>query len=232
MKTRLLSCLGPLAVVALLGCSGDQPPPAQSPEPTATATAAPPPPPETAAQTAAPAPSEAPDAGAAKPKPSANSGRPSVVKSDSKEVTDTFGSIPGAKIEIGDKEKAVLKIPEHALHGATNITFKIDTRGKSGGGQVGNIYRITSVIPPSGNPSNVETNGPPFELQMPAGSKKDANLALGYIEVDDKGREKVKWQIIAPKRIDDVTNTAYFEFGALGDVFLHVTTKAPTGDKK
>jgi hypothetical protein len=74
----------------------------------------------------------------------------------------------------------------------------------------------------------VTSDGPPFELQMPAGSKKDANLAVGTLEIDDKDREKLTWKVYAPKRIDDAIGIAYFDLPALGDAFLHITVKPPT----
>ena len=42
---------------------------------------------------------------------------------------------------------------------------------------------------------------------------------------NDKG--KIKWTIVAPKRIDDSRNVAIYELSALPSGFLHVTTKAP-----
>jgi hypothetical protein len=149
-----------------------------------------------------------------------------VLKSDAKEITDTFGS-PPAKLELGDKEIATLRLPEGALSKGTVITFKIDPRGKTTGGQIGKIYSLQAVVPPSTSPDQVPTSGPPFELELPAGSKKDANLAIG-IE-DDKG--KIKWTIVAPKRIDDARNMAVFQLDTLPSAFLHVTSKPPTAAK-
>jgi hypothetical protein len=149
-----------------------------------------------------------------------------MVKSDAAEVSDTFGTNQPAKIELGEKDLAVLRIPSGALAHATNITFKLDPRGKSQPPMVGKLYRLLSVYPPSTTPEpKVETNnGEPFVLELPAGAKKEANLAIGV--EDDKG--KVKWTIVAPKRIDDVRNVAVFELTALPSAWLHVTTKAVT----
>jgi hypothetical protein len=69
--------------------------------------------------------------------------------------------------------------------------------------------------------------GGPFELQLPAGNKKDANLALGEI-----GGGRVTWKVIAPKKIDDVAGIAYFEITELNDHYVHVTTKAVTEPAK
>ena len=66
----------------------------------------------------------------------------------------------------------------------------------------------------------------------PARNKKDANLAIGKIVTDDKGREKIEWTIVAPVKIDDVAGTAHFELKSLPNAFLHVTTKAPTEPKQ
>jgi hypothetical protein len=66
--------------------------------------------------------------------------------------------------------------------------------------------------------------GDPFILELPAGAKKDANLAIGVD--DDKGR--VKWTVVAPKRIDDARNVAVFELTTLPPAWFHVTAKAPT----
>jgi len=63
---------------------------------------------------------------------------------------------------------------------------------------------------------------------MPAGDKKDANLAIGEISTDDKGKPKIVWTVVAPVKIDDTTAAARFEIKALSDAYLHVTTKAVT----
>jgi hypothetical protein len=150
-----------------------------------------------------------------------------VLKMAAEEIVDTFGVSP-AKLELGEQEKATLKIPENALTVGVNITFKLDKKGKSGGAQVGKIYRITPVIPPAGEPSKVQTAGPPFELALPAGNKKEANLAFGEVVIDDKGKEKIVWTVLAPLKIDDATATAYFELPSLSDAFLHITTRPVT----
>ena len=216
------SCALTLVVALAVACGSEPPPPAETPKPTPVAT---PEPAATAEATAAPADSAAPDADAGAPKKT-GSGRPPILKSDPVEITDTFGSTPAARLEIGDQELASLRIPENALDRGTNVTFKLDAKGKNGGGLVGKVYRVTMIIPPSGTPTKITSGGDPFELRLPAGNKKDANLAMGEITVDDKGKEKVVWTVIAPTKIDDATATAYFDVPALGDQWLHVTTKA------
>jgi hypothetical protein len=233
------------AAAALIACGGGTPnpaapadtglplaTPAPAPAPAAPASAAPV---ETsaAAASAAPAASGAPSADAPSDKPKrVSSGRPAVLKQDSAEVTDTFGSSPPAKITIGDTSPSVLVIPEFALDRGYNITFKLDKKGKSTGVPVGKIFHVMGQVGGSPSYTTIVSAGPPFELQMPAGSKKDANLAIGAITQDEKtGRESVTWKVIAPKRIDDAAGIAYFELTELPDAYLHVTTKpASSGD--
>ena len=230
MKT-LATCVpvGFCALVLLAACGGEPAPvappapteaPAVTPAPTASATAE-----------ATPAPSAKPSATAATDMPAPvkqSSGRPIVLMADSKELTGTFGSSPGAKLELGDKEKITLRIPEFALSTrGTIITIKIDPKGKANGSLIGKILRVTTFAP-AGAAEPAASEGPPFELQMPAGNKKDANLAVGTVAVDDKGNEKITWKVTAPKRIDDVAGIAYFELMTLGDSFIHVTAKAPS----
>jgi hypothetical protein len=217
------SCGLTLAVTLAAACGSEPPPPPETPKAPVTA----PEPVATTEPTAAPADSAAPapDADAGAPK-KASSGRPPILKSDALEITDTFGSTPAARLEIGDKELASLRIPENALDRGTNVTFKLDAKGKNGGGLVGKVYRITLIIPPSGTPTKITSGGDPFEIRLPAGNKKDANLAMGEITVDDKGKEKVVWTVVAPTKIDDATATAYFDVPSLGDQWIHVTTKA------
>jgi hypothetical protein len=216
-----------VAGIALSAC-GETPPPAspssgELPLKMSTATAAPLPPP-----TAEPTPTAAPTASAsaaptAAPDPNADS-RPPVLKMDPTEITDTFGVSPGAKLELGPEgEKAILRIPENAFSTGVNVTFKLDPKAKAAGGLVGKIYHLTSMVPPSGTPEKVATAGRPFQLQLPAGNKKDANLAIG-----EAGGAKINWKIIAPLKIDDVSGTAFFELTELGDLYLHVTTRPVT----
>jgi hypothetical protein len=150
-----------------------------------------------------------------------------LLKSGPEEVADSFGSSP-AKLEIGEGQRATLRIPEDALSSGVNLTFKIDKKGKSNGPPVGKIYRLIPIIPPAGEPTRIETTGPAFELALPAGDQKDANLALGELGTDDKGKPKIVWTVIAPVKIDDVTATAHFELKSLPDAYLHITTKPPT----
>lgn len=205
---------GELPLVVPSGTPAAQPPASAEPEPSAAPTAS-----ASASAAARPALTTA-------PLPEGCS-RPPFVKSDEKEVTDTFGSSPCAKIQIGtETEFAVLRIPENAFTTGTNVTFKLDPKGKSTGVVIGKIYRLQSIIPPAGEPTKVVSAGPSFEIQLPAGAKKDANLAVGQI-----GEGKITWKVIAPIKIDDVTNLATYLISELGDLYLHVTTKAVTPDK-
>ena len=208
--------LAALAVV-LSGCGGDASPGAQSPE----ATAAPP-----AGSQATPQPSAASSgsaAASASASPPKGSGRPVVLKSDEREISDTFGSTPGAKLVLGSGRGAVvLHIPEGALREPMVITFKVDTKGKSAGGLQGAIYRIEPVIPPSPTPESAESVGPPFEVDIPA--RKTTNLAVGV--EDEHG--KVTWTIVAPTRMDEARGTAHFELPTLPAGWLHTTSRAAT----
>jgi hypothetical protein len=227
MKTLVTRApVGFCALVLLAACGGEPAPvappapteaPVVAPAPTATAEAKPP------APSAAPSGSASADMPVA-PKPS--SGRTAVLMSDSIELNGTFGSGQGAKLELGDKEKMTLKIPENAFGKGVTLNFKIDAKGKAGGGLIGKILHLTLSVPPATEPATVTSEGDPFELQMPAGTKKDANLAVGTVTVDDKGREKITWKIISPKRIDDAIGVAYFDLATLSESFLHVTSKA------
>ena len=212
------------ALALIFAACGGEPAPVGPPQPTETPSAAPAPPPP-------PPPTAAPSASASsapvKAPPKQSSGRPAVTKSDPKEITDSFGSSPGAKLELGDKEVATLRIPEGALRQATNITFKLDARGKTHGPPIGKVYQLTANYPPAGTPVSVDSEGLPFLLELPAGPKKTANLAIGV--EGDKG--KVKWTVVVPKRIDDARNMAMFELPNLPSAWLHITVKAPTGGK-
>jgi hypothetical protein len=229
--------LSALSALGLFACSGDPQPPPVVPATTA---------PETKQETETATPenkeapaAETPDAGAAdaqasKPKPASSQGggRPPVLKSDPEGITDTFGSTPGAKLEIGEGEDiAVLRLPEGTLDRGYNITFRLEPKGKSLGVPVGKIYRTLTQVAGSPNFSKLESVGSPFQLVFPAGNKKDANLAIGEIITDSNAREKIVWRIIAPLKIDDVLGRAHFELTWLADAFLHITTKAPTENK-
>lgn len=238
-----------LTALVLVACGGGTPTPAAPGEgeglplstpsalpvsaPAAPASAAP-----SAVESAAPAASAAPSADPAADKPKrVSSGRPSVLKQDATEITDTFGSSPPAKLTIGDTAPAVLVIPEFALERGHNITFKLEPKGKSDGLPVGKVFHVMAQVGGSPNFTTVVSVGPAFQLQMPAGSKKNANLAIGSISQDAKtGRETVSWKVIAPKRIDDATGVAYFELTELPDAYVHVTAKpvssADAGGKK
>jgi hypothetical protein len=215
--------------VALLlfaaACGGEPPPPPAPPTPPApVAATTPPPAPE-------PAPSAAPsaDAEASKPK---SSGRPPVIFANATELTETFGSSPGAKVEIGsDKDRAVFRIPENALRVSHNIGFKLDTKGKSAGGQVGKIYHVIPNIPPNPTPVTIDSPDIPFVIGLANGGKKDLNLAVGKITTDDKGHEKIVWTIYPAKTPDDGAGLTIFEVPSLGDEYVHLTSKPPDAKK-
>ena len=214
MKTLLAK--GAVAALSLAACA-NEPTAATAPQPTETPSATPPPP-EPAATASAKA---SASAAAEAPKPSQSSGRPMVLKSDPSEISDTFGSSPGAKLELGDKDVATLRLPEGALPSTTTvITFKIEKGARSAGALVGLVYSLRAVQPPNQTPTQVESNGPPFVLELPLGNRKEASLAIGV--EDDKGW--VKWATVAAKRIDDSRKVGIFELATLPSGLVHVTT--------
>ena len=225
MKTpSILRLLAPVPVLALiLSSCGNEPGPSAAPQPTETPSAAPAPAPAPAPVASATASASA-SAAAQAPKPSQNSGRPLVLKSDPSEISDTFGSSPGAKLELGEgKDMATLRLPEGAMPTtSTVVTFKIDKSAKSTGGLIGKVYSLLNVQPPDQSPQQVAANGPTFQLELPTGGRKEVNLAIG---VDD-GKGKVKWTIVAPKSVDDSRKVAIFELTTLPSGWLHATTKA------
>lgn len=235
-KWPLLSVLllaAPLIAVACGDTTKEATPP---PQPTAEASAAPtveasaaptaePSAAPTAEASAAPTASGAASAPPDKPK---LSGRPPVLVQDAKSITETLGFSPGAKLEIGEKEIATLRIPEGAFTTATNVTFQIDTKCKTTGLVTGKLYKITPTIPPASTPSAVPSNnGTPYILILPNNKKKDVNLAVGNYGKDAKGNETLTWKIYAPQKTDDAAGTSEFSLDILPDACLHLTNKAP-----
>ena len=232
-RSLLLCSLLFAAPLAAVACSDGTPNADTPPQPTSAPTAAP-----TAEVTAAPTaeptaaptaePTAAPTASAAPDKPK-SSGRPPVLLADPKTITDTFGYSPGAKLELGDKDIATLRIPEGSFTTATNVTFALDTKCKTTGLVFGRTYKITPVIPPASTPAAVPSNnGSPFILVMPTAKKKDLNLAIGNFTKDAKGNEIMKWTIVAPKSADEAAGTAQYELDTLPDGCIHLTNKAPS----
>ncbi|MDI3284961.1 hypothetical protein [Polyangium sp. 15x6] len=228
LRTSILG-LPALALAFAAACGGEPTPPPANPEPPPAATPTPAPTetptaaPETPPQPTATASAEAP------PPPKSVEERPPVLMSSDKELQSIFTTSPGAKLELGDDSgRAVFRLREGSLGSPHIITFKIDPKGKSTGVPIGKIYRLLVQIENSPDLPTLETLDKPFEFSFPAGNKKDANLAIGEVKVDDKGREKITWTVYAPEKIDDATGTAFFKIKAIGNYFMHVTAKPPT----
>jgi hypothetical protein len=235
LRWTLFCALFGAAPLAAVACSDSTPNPDVAPQPTAAATATP-----TAEATAAPTgeATAAPTGGAtataaatAAPAPDKpkSSGRPPVLLQDAKSITDTFGYTPGAKLELGEKEIATLRIPEGALGQATNVTFALDTKCKSHGIVTGKLYKITPTLPPAPTPASVPSNsGTPFVLILPGVKKKDLNLAIGTFTKDAKGGESIQWRVLGPTKADEATGMFEFNMDTLPDGCVHLTNKPPT----
>lgn len=235
LRWTLFCALFGAAPLAAVACSDGTPPPEPPPQPTAETTAAP-----TVAATAAPtaAPTAEPTAeptgtaaasAAPVPDKTKSSGRPPVLLADPKSITDTLGSSPGAKMELGDKEITTLRIPEGAFSQATNVTFAIDTKCKTTGVVTGKLYKITPAIPPESKAVSIPSNnGAPFVLIMPGTKKRDLNLAIGSFTKDAKGNETLQWKVLAPAKTDESTGMFEFHLDTLPDGCVHLTNKPPT----
>jgi len=218
-----------LVAFGFAACGGEPTPPPAKPEPTLKPTAS-----EKPSSTPEPTPeptttASASASAATPPPPPVAQERPPVLMSSESELSGLFATSPGAKLELGDDAgRAVFRIREGTLPSPFVITFKVDPKGKSTGVPIGKIYRMIVQVENSQSLPTVETQDKPFELTFPAGAKKEANLAIGAIITDDSGREKITWTIVAPEKIDDATNTAFFKIKQIGNSWLHVTAKPAT----
>lgn len=156
-----------------------------------------------------------------------------MLMSDDEELRAPVSMSPGAKFELGDDSgRAVFRIREGALSSPHIFTFKVDKKGKTTGIPVGKVYRTLVQIENSSETPKLDTVDKPFEFTFPTAGKKDVNLAIGEVVVDDKGREKITWTIVAPEKIDESMNVAFFKLPAVGNFFMHMTLKAPTAPAK
>jgi hypothetical protein len=226
---RLLLVALPVVTAAVaIGCGGDSKPPAEKPEATAKLPPPPPPPPPAATEEPPP-PATSASAATPPPPPTSSQERPPVLMSDEKELRAPVSSSPGAKFEIGDDTgRAIFRIREGALSSAHVFTFKVDPKAKSTGIPVGKTYRLIVQVENSSDLPKLDTVDKPFEFTFPTAGKKDANLAVGEITTDAKGIEKITWTIVAPEKVDESTNTAFFKMPAVGNFVFHMTLKAPT----
>jgi hypothetical protein len=221
-----LFALPVVTAAVAVGCGGDSTPPPAKPEVTAKT---PPPPPPPAATEETPPPATSASAATPPPPPPSSSERPPVLMSDEKELRAPVSSSPGAKFELGDDSgRAIFRIREGALSSAHVFTFKVDPKAKSTGIPVGKTYRLIVQVENSSDLPKLDTVDKPFEFTFPTSGKKEANLAIGEITTDAKGIEKITWTIIAPEKVDESMNTAFFKVPAVGNFVLHMTLKAPT----
>lgn len=136
---------------------------------------------------------------------------------------------PGAKFELGDDTgRAIFRIREGALSSAHVFTFKVDPKAKTTGVPVGKTYSLLVQIENSSETPKLDTVDKPFEFTFPTAGKKGVNLAIGEITVDPKGNEKITWSIVAPEKVDDSMNTAFFKLPSVGRFIMHLTLKAVT----
>lgn len=219
--------LSALFTTVAVGCGGESAkPPPNKPEVKAEATT---PPPAASEETPPPPPATSASAATPPPPPPSSSERPPVLMSDEKELRAPVAMSPGAKFEIGDDSgRAIFRIREGALSSAHVFTFKLDPKAKTTGIPVGKTYRLLVQVENSSETPKLDTVDKPFEFTFPTAGKKEANLAIGEITVDSKGIEKTTWTIIAPEKVDESTNTAFFKIPAVGHFIMHMTLKAPT----
>lgn len=216
--------LSALTATVAVGCGGDS---AKQPAKSEVTKAPPPPPPPPPVDE--PPPATSASAATPPPPPPSSSERPPVLMSDEKELRAPVSMSPGAKFELGDDTgRAIFRIREGALSSAHIFTFKVDPKAKSTGVPVGKTYRLIVQVENSQELPKLDTVDKPFEFTFPTAGKKEANLAIGEITTDAKGVEKITWTIVAPEKVDESMNTAFFKVQAVGNYVLHMTLKAPT----
>ena len=213
---------GALAALALAACASSSTP---QPEPEVTASATAEPPPVTTTEPTA-APTTEPTATAA-PQPTGRqpSGRPPMTSEGKEKVSGTFGQTPAAKLTI-TSDSSVFRIPEYALGDGVLITFMVDKKPpKKAKGGSGNVWRLTAQRPPAEETSAVSANEGKFTVRLPIGKAAPANLALGEIGKDDKGKDTIVWKVVAPTKTED--GFATYELTDFGNTLLQITSDPP-----
>lgn len=214
-------------VSGLMACGGSTPPPQEpivQPQPPV-AEPAPEPEPTDKAE-----PDKAPEEEA---KPERKERRPLATYNDPVEpVTVGFD---GAVIRLDGG--AEIRIPSGSLASPRNILFTVNKKHKGDQGRLGEVYALQAQVPNQQvQVSNVRasqplsSNGDPFILKLPIpGQGESANLAVESVEVDDKGRGKSTWTIVARTKLEtsDSGNKAVFEISQLPDAHVHLTTRNP-----
>jgi hypothetical protein len=233
LSTLIVPCFVSFVGLAIAACGG--PKPAQPPEggePTAAAaTAEPAPLPSTEPTAAA---SASADASAAAPvrKPSGRTA--TIFESSTGHESKTCGSTPPTILKLtlkSSQEPAVLSLPEFALPGGYNVTWKEAPKGQAKKPIFGPVFQL--AIQEAGQPDmiRVDTVGVPFEVRMPLWGKDTVNLAYGDIKVDEKGKEQVTWTVLAPKNVDKGLGNATFELPYLSLAYVHATGAEATAAK-
>jgi hypothetical protein len=139
----------------------------------------------------------------------------------------------GAVVRSG---RAELRIPPGALTSPRNIVFMVDRNSRGHTGKIGDVYSLEVQVPNEqyevgdARRSNPEpTGGNPFQLKLPLPAGRDsANLAVESVAVNEKGRGKSTWIVIAMTKPEsaDTGNRAVFELANLPDAHVHLTTLA------
>jgi len=218
--------ISPIVVLSLVACGGSSPP-AEEPK-VPPPVVAPSPEPEPVAEPA----TVTPPAEDAKPEPREPRAPIAVIENPAGPVTVGYN---GAVFRLDGG--AELRVPYGAFARAQNIVFSIDSKHKGDQGKVGDVFLVQTEVPDSSiqvavvrASRPVRSSGDPFVLKLPIPGNSDiGNLAVETVEVDDKGRGKSTWTVVARSKLEtaDTGNRAVFELPQLPDGHVHVTTRSP-----
>ena len=225
MKRNGLIWACPVLVLSLVACGGSTPPPEEPKPQPPVAAPAPEPEPTAEAKPETPPPEE--------DKPEPKDRRPLAVYNDPTEpVTVGFD---GAVIRL--EGGAELRIPSGSLGTPRNIFFTVNKKHKGGQGKLGDVYALQAQIPnqqvqvsDARASRPMPSSGDAFVVKLPIpGNSESANLAVESVELDDKGRGKSTWTVIARTKVEtaDAGNKAVFELTQLPDAHVHLTTRDP-----
>ncbi|MFO0549710.1 MAG: hypothetical protein U0271_15060 [Polyangiaceae bacterium] len=227
MKSYAL-LMAPLTIAAVFAaCSSNKGPDNQadtSAEPSASAASSTQTQPSATASTTASAEPTTTASASSQPSTPPPSGRTPMTFEGKEKISEGVAE-PPAKFKLtGDGARFIL--PEYALRDNYLVTFMVDKKppAKAKGG-AGSAYRLQAQSPPAETFIAITTAGPKFEIRLPLGKLTTANLAVGEVKTNDKGKEVVEWKIIAPKKTED--GLAVFEVEGFQNTLLQLTSEAP-----